>query len=308
MKKVLPTCSALFGAFFIFVYAMRPDWAAALTIFPAWAWLVFLLLAFTPPSKNTSFLALAMWLIFTILFVEEPRSFFRGEPDEAATDALRCITINCSGSTAAIEDALVFDPDIVLLQESPSEAMLAEFLQSNSFSFVHGLDTSILVKGPNARLRRVAENVTYLTCDVVTEAGMQLRVTSLRLKTSQPRIDLWRARCWSSQSRIRRTQCEQMRVICDTNVPDNYFGPAIIFGGDFNVPQGDAVFRELKGKLSDSFRAGGMGNCNTITSTYPLLRIDQIWASPTLRCFNAFAKGSDHTDHLFYVADFRRVK
>jgi len=58
MKKVLPTCSALFGAFFIFVYALRPDWAAALTIFPAWAWLVFLLLAFTPPSKKASFTSL----------------------------------------------------------------------------------------------------------------------------------------------------------------------------------------------------------------------------------------------------------
>ncbi len=78
----------------------------------------------------------------------------------------------------------------------------------------------------------------------------------------------------------------------------------IILGGDFNVPQGDRVFSEIDQFLVDSFASGGRGWCNTIVDSLPLLRIDQIWTSTTIRSHRAYAANAEKTDHKMYVTEF----
>lgn len=88
-------------------------------------------------------------------------------------------------------------------------------------------------------------------------------------------------------------------------LPDN---STLIVGGDFNVPQRDRVCRQMDDRLIDSFNDGGRGWCNTILVDYPMLRIDQIWTSRDLSCYNATVRASPTTDHLLYTAEFRTLQ
>ncbi len=77
----------------------------------------------------------------------------------------------------------------------------------------------------------------------------------------------------------------------------------MIIGGDFNAPQGDAVFRLLGPRLHDTFPEGGRGWGNTITNGFPFLRIDQVWASGSIRADRVIARRTRHSDHRIVVCD-----
>ena len=79
----------------------------------------------------------------------------------------------------------------------------------------------------------------------------------------------------------------------------------MIVGGDFNAPQGDAVFRLLRPKLHDAFAEGGRGWGNTILNDVPVLRIDQFWVSETFRSDSVVARGTRNSDHRMVICDLR---
>jgi hypothetical protein len=243
-------------------------------------------------------IGLGCWLAFSILHVEEPISFVRGfSSHPTAKHALRVATVNCSGSLRTITDALSESPDIVLIQESPAASQWNHFLKNYpGYEILPGIDASILVKGsvqPHHKGR-------FYTIGMVEIRGLVFGVGSLRLATSEPRVDLWNPACWRDQSALRKKQLTQISQI-QSHLPN---ASPFILGGDFNVPQGDQVFSTLKDQLRDSFDGAARGGCNTIISSFPLLRIDQIWTTQDLRSVNAYTKKSLHTDHRIYVADF----
>jgi vancomycin resistance protein VanJ len=78
---------------------------------------------------------------------------------------------------------------------------------------------------------------------------------------------------------------------------------AVIVGGDFNAPAGDAIFRLLRPFLKDSFGEAGTGWGNTALNSIPISRPDQIWISHPGAVFGARAQQTAHSDHRMVIAD-----
>lgn len=301
MKRAGAYLSVGAGLFLFAVYWLRPDWATAATIFPAWSWLILWALSI-PARRHWSFkIASLLWLVFALTFVEEIRSLSKScLPTSDQTADLKVITINCSGSIRPLLLALEEAPDIILIQETPQSDVVNEWVEANeAYAYAHGIDTSILVKG---NIRHIGAKGFFYNTVFAEIDGVNYHLTSLRLATSNPRIDLWNSDCWAKQRAKREQQIEQISEITRAFPPsrENY---RVILGGDFNVPQGDRVFSKIDDKLVDSFASGGRGWCNTIMDSIPLLRIDQIWTSPNMRSTKAFAQRVDAADHRMYVAE-----
>jgi len=304
MKQAATFLSLMACASLLAAYGVRPDWATALTIFPAGVWLVFSLPAVFAWRSRSGLLTLVAWAGFGFVHVEETRSLARSAlppPRPPAPDSdIRVATLNGSTSLEAIDAALKHDPEILLLQESPGqrelETLLAAYPQYTcSFWF----DTSILTRG------RILEETKkrFYTGARIQVSSRELFVVSLRLATSDPRIDLWNPACWQGQGRMRARQLREMSEIVAILPPDQ---PTVI-GGDFNVPQGDKVFSLLRPRLVDTFAAAGRGWGNTFLSDVPVLRIDQIWTSRHFKATATETRAVPETDHRMYTATIRFV-
>ena len=74
--------------------------------------------------------------------------------------------------------------------------------------------------------------------------------------------------------------------------------------GDFNTPR-DSVFLEpFRPLLIDAFKAAGSGCAVTWPLPLPVLSLDQIWSSPTLRPVRCEHISMWRSDHRAVVADF----
>jgi endonuclease/exonuclease/phosphatase (EEP) superfamily protein YafD len=299
MKRLLAYASIASCIVLFVIYSMRPDWAAALTIFPAWLWLAGWLLALPALRSRLFVWCSILWLCFVVVQVEESQSMLRCLlPVEQVEDSLRITTVNSSGLIVSIRDALIDQPDVLLIQESPGKDDLSDLLEEQvGYQLLYGADTSIIVRG---EIEGSYEKQFYIMGAAVIDER-KYTIVSLRLLTSKPRIDLWNIYCWKAQIYMRQRQIEQINEIVDL-LPDD---STLIVGGDFNVPQGDRVYSQMSDRLIDSFEDGGRGWCNTILVDYPMLRIDQIWTSQDLSCYNANVRSSPKTDHLLYTAEFK---
>lgn len=299
MKQFVAYISLGIGLLVTFIYFIRPDWAAAITIIPAWVWLCVWLLAIPARKTRIFHFATAVWLGYLVVNVSELRSIARlCIPVNPPSLQLTVTTLNCAGSPFAVSDALATSPDILLLQESPSEEALGQLLEVHpGYDYQHGVDTSILVRGT---ITQTFNTPVYFQRVQATVDDIEYAIISLRLRTSTPRLDLWNPACWRDQTEVRDKQRAQLLAIADA-LPKN--GPLII-GGDFNVPQGDGIFDSLKPELHESFAQAGRGWGNTIIADIPLLRIDQIWTNKALECIDARAKFTPHSDHRMMSAIF----
>lgn len=297
MVKKLPAYLSLGLCFFLFlVYWWRPCWAVALTIFPAWIWLILWPLAL-PVVRTKLFVVVSIsWLMFGLIHVEEWQSMLRTVlPKEEQHGGLRVTTINCSGSIESLKDAFLEEPDIILVQESPSRLQIENLLKEKpGYEYLYGFDTSIIARG---KLSESGDAMFYKAGTAEIDERTFF-IVSLRLLTSSPRVDLWSPACWRAQCHTRKRQIEQITEIAEILPPDT----TLIIGGDFNVPQRDKVFSFIRDETEDTFKAGGRGWCNTILVEYPMLRIDQIWASPALVCVDAVSRKCPKTDHKLYTA------
>lgn len=300
MKKGLAYISLFISVLMFFILWMRPNWATALTIFPSWIWLTFWLFALPARKQKAFIFATVAWLLFGFYQVEEWQSMLRSlRSVELIDHDLRICTINCSGSQEALLDAFAEAPDVILVQESPSREFIEGLInEKEGYAYLYGFDTSIIVRGEISGLK---DDGFYIAGDALIDSKRYV-IVSLRLLTSDPRIDLYSLDCWQSQAFMRTRQVEQMTEIVDF-LPS---GVACIVGGDFNVPQRDKVFSFMGEGMVDSFSSGGRGWCNTILVDVPLLRIDQIWTSSELSCLDAYARRSEGTDHRLYTARMKK--
>lgn len=279
------------------IYAARSDWATALTVFPAWVWLIFWLPLLACTRKRIFWLGTAGWLLFALFQVDELPSMIKScVPAPNCEGSLRVATINCSSSTEPIKVMLGLGADVVLVQENPPKEDLDRLMVGfPGYQLLYGFEASILSKG---QIREV-EKGRYFTSGVVTVGGHEIFVMSLRLATSDPRIDLWRLSTWKSQAALRKRQMKQIEIITSQLNLEQLR----IVGGDFNVPPGDRAFHVLKGKLKDTYAQAGRDWCNTFMAELPVLRLDQIWARKNLTCKKAFVRTCPETDHKAYVAE-----
>ena len=292
----------------------RANGAAAITILPAGAWLALGLLLWLAGSwrvwrQPATLGVAALWMLYTLAFVEEPRSLARGllpGPTASAT-TIRVVSLNCAGGSAiAAAETVAYSPDVVLLQEVPGEAVVAaltEQLFGVDGGYVWGPDTAILAAGEVSSLLSVRRPPTSHTrVRVRLTQVAEFEVVSLRLDPPPVEISLWNPATWRLYSDDRYHRRNQLAEIVagwesqPTKLP-------LLVGGDFNAPAGDAVFRLLQPRLRDAFRSAGRGCGNTIINSFPFHRIDQIWHTREFRPVSVVARRTEHSDHRMVVAD-----
>ena len=301
-----------------FCYHFRPDAWAAVTVFPPWVWplpgLLMLWLARNPKRKRILAAVAVLWLLFIVIFAEEPKSLLRLQdwpsPEWVAAKqsgkALRVLSLNCASNRDAAAEVARYDPDIVLLQETPQRAeveSLARRLWSDA-GVAWGIDTSVIAHGhvegkalPSSRF-----GVTTTHAYVRLTSGLEMEVLSVRLVPPVARLDLFWPEAWTAYRDNRQSRRREMIAIADYIESLSPTMPLIV-GGDFNAPAGDAVFSLLQPRLHDTFMEGGMGWGNTALNSFAVVRIDQVWVSEQFRALAVVARETKHSDHRIVIAD-----
>lgn len=295
-------------------YGARPDACAAVTVFPAWVWpipgLILAAIGWGKPTRLAASVVVLAWVAFLMAVADEPRSLLRAIPRPWAPSmpeglSLRVVSLNCNvGDVKAAEEVIAYRPDLVLLQESPNRAeveRLAHRLFGDEAGFVHGVDASLIARGPIVAIDLPsASRGFFVEACVRLSNGREIAVLSTRLRPAVFRLDLWSPECWAEQAEDRRARREQVRAVArrvaDSKIP-------VIVGGDFNAPQGDGAFGPLRPKLRDAFDEAGEGWGNTILNDIPALRIDQVWASREFQARRVVARKTRHSDHRMVVCD-----
>ena len=202
-----------------------------------------------------------LWFVFLVVFADTPLSLWRGmwQRTEAVAQAeqpgqipLRVISLNAHGSSRAIAALERWQPDLILIQETPGAGTLREVGQAmlgENSGMLAGVDASILSRAP---LEPLASSVNYTIGKVSIKPGQEVLVVSLRLTPPPFRADLWNPECWRAYRDQRIHQRDELRQLSrrlaelSTDLP-------VIVGGDFNVNPRDPIFRELPANLRDAF-------------------------------------------------------
>ena len=300
---------SLLGLLLTASYQLQPDALAALTVIPAWCWLLpgaVLLLESRPLARSLPWwLCLAIWIGFLFTSVEQSHSLVRGwisttaAPTSSSSPPLRIVSLNCLvGSPGVVQDLASQSPDLALLQESPPDALLQEFayrLFGDDGAVVGGHDCSIIARG---RLTRVATPPGARWTQALWEppGGSPVMVFSLRLSPATTRMDWWNPKCWATHRGRRELHREQLGPLASAiaAVPA---GMPIIVGGDFNSPAGDGAHELLRPRIADAFTTAGRGWGATFSQRFAFHRIDQIWLSPELIPLDVQADIAKHSDH-----------
>ncbi len=311
--------SAFLCALIAWSYFSRADALAALTVFPICAWLIpgglAAGLGYARESRRYAAIVAAAWLLTLILFADQPLALLQlGAPATrfrpAAKErqhALRVISLNCNGGNLrAVQELAAYEPDLLLLQESPSRSRLeqaARELFGDEAAVVWGVDASIIARGrltAQPLPREAAAHAVWARLELAS--GGELDVISLRLEHGLVRCDLWAPDCWRAQTANRQTRRKQLAAVLAA-LGDRPSHRPLILGGDFNAPAGDAVFRLLAPLAHDAFTDAGRGWGNTIINQFPALRIDQIWIGGPISSTDVHAARTQHSDHRAVVCD-----
>lgn len=302
----LALCAAL-----AVVYALRPDGAAAVTVFPVWAWLLpgLLVAAAGWTKPRWALLAALAWVLYLGALAEEPGSLWRGRTTAPVPGpgGLRVVTLNCAGgSEAAAGEVVAYHPDVVLLQEAPARAAVARLgrtLYGPAATVVWSPDAALLCRGP-AQPVALPRDLDFAVAARRHDPGGESLLVSLRLTPPLVRLDLWNPVCWRDQAANRRLRREQVAALAQwlRRQPDT----AVVVGGDFNAPGRDGAVRPLRSLLRDAFPAAGRGWPNTHMSDLPLWRIDQIWTSTALQPLTLRADATRNSDHRLLACDLVR--
>jgi hypothetical protein len=306
MKRVRRAVPWLLLAGLTAAYLLKPDGAAALTIFPAWTWLPLGLvpgLVRLRKDRRGGLLLLLASVVYGLAFSEEWVSLARGTPTSGRLpETLRLVTLNCAGGTlAAAEEVGAFRPDVVLLQESPGRddlAGLARRLFGPTGVALVGADAAILVRGPIQPLSLPRGTGDFVGARA-TVGGHAVTLVSLRLLPPIFRIDLFNPEAWRELANNRRARREEIETIV-RQLPTS----DVIVGGDFNCQSGDRALDAMPPHLRDAFYEAGLGWGHSAVNDYPLARIDQLWISPEWRARQVFAVKTIHSDHRMVVGDF----
>jgi hypothetical protein len=319
LSFVLRSLSILLLIMMSFCYWSHPDSFAAVTFWPAWAWLLiglFLAIMGGRHVKKWVFTTIIlMWLGYMFVFVEETRSLIRyqffSRPGATTIKqqekALRIVSLNCAGGNLeAAAEVKLYEPDIVLLQESPTRKeveVLGSELFGNDGGIAWGSNTSIIARGPIQLIPLgLLEGMLMTQARVHLTSGVGIEVICVRLTPPSIRLNLFSPACWKEHAENRRSHREQIKRIMDRIqlIPNTV---PLIVGGDFNVPANDGALSMLKLRLRDSFREGGIGWGNTALNSVPLFRLDQVWISRQFHGVTVVSRKTNHSDHRIVICD-----
>jgi endonuclease/exonuclease/phosphatase family metal-dependent hydrolase len=265
------------------------------------------------PPRRAAFAALALWVLYLGVFEEEITSLIRRPTmsveafDEARAQGrgLRLVSANCAGGQprAALE-AAAYDPDILVLEESPPDQAVADLaaqLFDGSARVAQGPDVAVIARGQVAHIPR--RGAWYLTAArVALGSGVTVNIIGAHLTPPVFELGFFSLDYWRAQQRNRKIRREQTQEIAHLAAELAQSGPAIL-AGDLNCPAGDASLRPLPPLLHDAFSEGGVGWGNTVLNEYPVMRFDQVWCSGELRAVRVRSVRSHTSDHRIVVTD-----
>lgn len=311
VRIVFLVCIAALLVFTGVCYITEPDSCAAVTVWPPWVWavlgLVLTCMVLRRSGRRALFAGVGLWLIYLALLCEEPRGLIGGLFIGPPSGGIRVVSLNCAGgSTEVANEVAAYNPDVVLLQESPPSRdveTLARKLFGRDAAIGCGTDGSVIAHGRMIGPHKEARHATV--AKVRLQSGLVVNLVSLRLSPPIFRTDIWSPSNWREQARLRRVHRNELRSIAQMIEP---LGEALIVGGDFNCAGWDGALRELPDRLQDAYLARGTGWGNTVLNEFPILRFDQIKVSSDLRVLNACACKTRKSDHRMVVCDIGVVK
>jgi hypothetical protein len=254
---------------------------------------------------------LLLWTTYAVVFVEEAQSLVRSrsrptaewKSARAGGRGIRIVSLNCfAANWRAAEEVAKWEPDIVLLQESPSRehlGHLSQELYGTDGTFLWGGDTSVLAHG-QFEPGDVDPSSHLVHAKVTLPNGLKVNIVSVRLSPPVFRLDFWMPGFWNDH---RNKRIKHRQQILDVVQRIEAITTPLIVGGDFNATPADASLVPLQSQLSDTFRTAGHGWGNTGTNGWPLFRVDQIWASQHFLADSVTAQKTIHSDHRMVVCD-----
>lgn len=321
---VLASLAIHFGT--VVLFSRQPDRFAAFTVIPVWIWgSIGLLLsssAFLLFRAKLSLFATAVWTITVLLVADETRALARigsdplepGPPSRfEGRDVVRVATINRAGSNENFSELIVrHQPDIVFIQEISHPYRLRQLNQTlfegkGDYRYDKHTRCGLVVRGviehhiPNPR------ELPYRNqqARVKLPSGRRIELVNVHLQAASTDLNLWRRDCWRAHHHNRQRRRVEiaftLQKLEKTNINPRI--PAVIIAGDFNAPAGDRVFRILEEDFSDTFGEAGSGWGNTYHRSFPLLRLDYIFASQAFQTARSKAVRIKESDHRMVVSD-----
>jgi len=306
--------------FVVLLYLTQPTWAFALTVYSPWVpgllGLVGAVLTCVKRSLRAVAAVALLWVIWGFVASEEFHSLVRRTPGDADFRSfryegarLRVISLNCAGGTIEAAEAVkTWEPDVVLLQESPGKselAALAKEMYGNKASIVVGPDSAILSRYRLTSWHKgKVEPVNYVGATATVGPGETWQIVSLRLQPPVLRFDYWSPECWGAYAEGKRQHVEELKALWN-DVTKFATAGSIVLGGDFNTPPDRAVRAVLEPRLVDSGRVAGSGWGMTAVASLPLVRIDQIWLDTRFVPLRTISVHNNRSDHRMVVCDFQ---
>jgi len=302
-------------------YLRRWDAAAAITVFPFWAWGLagagMAALAWGLARRRAAAALCILWVVTILTGADETRPLLRfarekplpGTPAEVQGQRpVRVITLNCKvgmWNPPVLQSLTAWQPDIVLLQEAPVIGELQKYAAQVFGPGAHydgGSHCGLLARG------RILNTMTgwqphSLLSTVEVAPGKFLEVCCVHLQGAETNLRLWSREAFREHRDNRRSRRGELVRALSVQRLISRQHPAII-GGDFNAPAGDAVFDLLRDAgFRDAFAECGSGWPNTYPAAAPMLRIDHLWVNDRIQPARGVVAETKHSDHRMVVCD-----
>jgi len=317
-------------ALVVVLFHFRWDKLAMATVFPVWLYAIAafgILIAARFFIKTRWIPAVAIVWLITLPFLADEATGLRNlalgyrpvkntEVTDLSPNALRIITINAkSGSSQQASEIAAWNPDIVLMQETPGHHSVRQLGQQlfgkDSVIQIHRHCT-IIARGKSLRMIPMPRTPSRLpprgiVSQLTLLDGRVLNIVNVHLDSATVKLSAWSPETWRDHANNRRRRRESLGFMMahETLLPDVQQGyiPTIV-AGDFNAPAGDASTRMLQNDYIDTYTVCGVGWGNTFPSGLPIHRIDQIWLDRRLDPLGLSAEKVSDTDHCMVVCDF----
>lgn len=250
-------------------------------------------------------------------FAEEPKSLLRGcftssthQQNISNEKIITVISLNCAGGNIeAAREIIPYNPDIVLLQEAPTQIedieSLARELFKDDGGIAYGPDCAIIARGELEQIPLPKpQNIFMTQAYVRLKSGIQTELFCIRLKPPVTETNLLSADCWRHHTKDRKSRRLQINQILEQINPIPRDIP-VILGGDFNVGAYDGCLELLGPRLKDTFSEGGIGWGHTAINSIPLYRVDQIWASSHFKTISNTARKTVYSDHRMVICKLK---
>jgi endonuclease/exonuclease/phosphatase family metal-dependent hydrolase len=314
--------SLLLHIFTVYCFARQPDCFAEFTVVPIWLWggigLFLSTVAFYFLRASLSLVMTAVWAVTLLVGADEARvlaNFGKSAPlpggvaDFEGKPVLRTVTLNCAFFTYGnpAQEIAAWQPDIVLLQEvtPPQVRQIADVLYGGKGDYRAHDTNGIVTRWRIQREIRPPPPQRDHQVTILTPSGIPVEVVNVHLATAATDLRFWNRSTWHDHRFNRAVRDTELSLTLNILEQTNPRFPDIptLLGGDFNSPASDVIHRRLSRDFTDAFSAAGTGWGDTYQRRFPILRIDNIYATRHFTPVRCRAVSTRNSDHRMVVAD-----